>query len=187
MLESEWGLWSWKILDQLNVWLFNVKQGFCWSKKLLLFGVVSNCLTFSKFEDFSVFFHYCYKIWSITRDICLHSHVWSVEDSFKKYDDHHEMRQKLWKLELKKHRDWKRICWFVVFKMWKTVTKMQLDQGKLCNCGNYLRLDTPPTVFSQFQLQPTLFFKQISQVKNLVINTGGLIFPKRVTKVSKVF
>lgn len=52
------GFVIWKILDQLNVGLFNVKQGFCLSRKLLLFGVVPIFLTFSKFQDFSGCFHY---------------------------------------------------------------------------------------------------------------------------------
>ena len=74
-----------KILHHLNVvWLFNVKQGFCLSRTLLLFGVVPNFFYIFQIRGFQCFFSLLYKIWSITtRDICLHSTVEVCFSSFK--------------------------------------------------------------------------------------------------------
>lgn len=35
---------------------------------------------------------------------------------------------------------WKHICWFVAVSLWKTVTKMQLDQAILFSCGKCIKL-----------------------------------------------
>lgn len=145
-----------KILHHLNVvWLFNVKQGFCLSRTLLLFGVVPNFFYIFQIRGFQCFFSLLYKIWSITtRDICLHSTVEVCFSSFKN----------------------------------TTIPPRNADSSVSWNFKKTERQrPTRPTVFSQFNCSRRFFFKQISQVKNLVINTGGLIFPKRVTKVSKVF
>ena len=138
-----------KILDQLNVvWLFNVKQGFCLSKKLLLFGVVPN---------------FCWHF-PTSRILVVVSII--IQDML---DNNSSVYTAMWK------------CAFPA----STNTTIPFTKcGKSSESWNF---KTRPTVFFTIPLQPTVFFKQISQVKNLVINTGGLIFRKRVTKVSNVF
>lgn len=90
------GFVIWKIFDQLNVWLFNVKQGFCLSRKLLLFGVVAIFLTFSSFEDFSVVSIIIQDMVNNNSRHLFTQHCGSVLFQLQKYDDSiHEMRTAL--------------------------------------------------------------------------------------------